>query len=171
MVRLGNVCILEKVQQIDTSLLDDSKPFVILMEDNSEICQRLLEILLHIKIEKLSPPKSEWTMQESVSSKGVRFDVYMDNLSHGEKYIQLKESYVIFLCLFDPFDGNHPVYFFENSCRDDDKIKLNDGAYKVFFNASDYAKMENDEEKNFFKFLSGQDADGDFARTIEEKGL
>ena len=31
--------------------------------------------------------------------------------------------------------------------------------------------MENDEEKNFFKFLSGQDADGDFARTIEEKGL
>ena len=174
---------------------------VILMEDNSEICQRLLEILLHIKIEKLSPPKSEWTMQESVGSKGVRFDVYtkdenrifdieiqttnqknlpkrarycqsvidMDNLSHGEKYSQLKESYVIFLCLFDPFDGNHPVYFFENSCRDDDKIKLNDGTYKVFFNASDYAKMENDEEKNFFKFLSGQDSDGDFARTIEEK--
>ena len=40
-------------------------------------------------------------------------------------------------------------------CRGDDKIKLNDGAYKVFFNAADYAKIENDEEKNFFKFLSG----------------
>ena len=79
----------------------------------------------------------------------------MDNLSHGEKYSQLKDSYVIFLCLFDPFSENLPVYFFENICRGDDKIKLNDGAYKVFFNAADYAKIENDEEKNFFKFLSG----------------
>ena len=46
----------------------------------------------------------------------------MDKLSHGEKYSQLKDSYVIFLCLFDPFSENLPVYFFENSCRGDDKI-------------------------------------------------
>ena len=36
-------------------------------------------------------------------------------------------------------------------------------------NASEYAKMETDEEQNFFKFLSGQNADGDFVKTIEEK--
>ena len=160
-----------------------------------------MEILLHIKIEKLSPPKSEWTMQEGLDAKFVRFDVYtkddkrifdiemqttnkknlpkraryyqsiidMDNLSHGEKYSKLKDSYVIFLCLSDPFSENLPVYFFENICRGDDKIKLNDGAYKVFFNASDYAKMENDEAKNFFKFLSGHEAENDLTKSIEEK--
>ena len=177
--------------------------FCKIMEENPEICRRLLEILLHIKIEKLSSPKSEWTMQETVGSKGVRFDVYtkdenrifdieiqttnqknlpkraryyqsvidMDNLSHGEKYSQLKESYVIFLCLFDPFSENLPVYFFENTCRTDNKIKLNDGAYKVFFNALDYAKMENDEEKNFLKFLSGHEAENGFTKSIEEKDI
>ena len=91
-------------------------------------------------------------MQETVGSKGVRFDVYtkdenrifdieiqttnqknlpkraryyqsvidMDNLSHGEKYSQLKESYVIFLCLFDPFGEKLPMYFFENTCLEKD---------------------------------------------------
>ena len=175
--------------------------FCKIMEENPEICRRLLEILLHIKIEKLSPPKSEWAMQESVGSKGVRFDIYtkddkrvfdievqttsqknlpkrsryyqsvidLDNLSHGEKYSQLKDTYVIFLCLSDPFSENLPVYFFENICRTDNKIKLNDGTYKVFFNASEYAKMENDEEKNFFKFLAGHKAENALTKSIEEK--
>ena len=175
--------------------------FCKIMEDNPEICRRLLEILLHIKIEKLSPPKSEWAMQESVGSKGVRFDVYTrddnrifdieiqttinanlskraryyqsiidtDSLARGEKYSRLKDSYVIFLCLSDPFDENLPVYFFENTCRFGRKRNLGDGSYKLFFNASEYAKMETVEEQNFFKFLSEQNADGDFAKTIEEK--
>ena len=140
-------------------------------------------------------------MQESVGSKGVRFDIYtkddkrvfdievqttsqknlpkrsryyqsvidLDNLSHGEKYSQLKDTYVIFLCLSDPFSENLPVYFFENICRTDNKIKLNDGTYKVFFNASEYAKMENDEEKNFFKFLAGHKAENALTKSIEEK--
>ena len=76
---------------------------------------------------------------------------------------------MIFLCLSDPFDERLPVYFFENTCRFGRKRNLGDGAYKLFFNASEYAKMETVEEQNFFKFLSEQNADGDFAKTIEEK--
>ena len=57
---------------------------------------------------------------------------------------------MIFLCLDDPFDENLPLYFFENKCLKDEKeIKLNDGAFKLFFNASEYGKMENTEEKAF----------------------
>ena len=113
-------------------------------------------------------------MQESVGSKGVRFDVYtrdenrifdieiqttinanlsrraryyqsmidIDSLARGEKYSRLKDSYVIFLCLSDPFDEKLPVYFFENTCRLGQKRNLGDDAYKLFFNASEYAKME-----------------------------
>ena len=58
----------------------------------------------------------------------------MDSLSQGENYSRLKDSYVIFLCLESPFKEKRPVYFFENICRDDSEIKLNDRAYKVFFN-------------------------------------
>ncbi|MEE3314554.1 MAG: hypothetical protein VZR56_10410, partial [Treponema sp.] len=70
-----------------------------------------------------------------------------------------------------PFGKSLPVYFFENKCPDNagGEIKLNDGAYKLFFNSSKYDKMENDEEKAFFKFLVNQNADSDFTKSIEEK--
>ena len=176
--------------------------FCKIMESEPEICRRLLEILLHIKIERLEMPHSEHTLQEAPDAKSVRFDVYtkdenrifdleiqttlkanlprraryyqsiidMDNLSRGENYSRLKDSYVIFLCLDDPFNENLPLYSFENKCLKDGKeIKLNDGAYKLFFNSSKYDKMENDEEKAFFKFLVNQSADSDFTKSIEEK--
>ena len=131
--------------------------FCKIMESEPEICRRLLEILLHIKVERLEMPHSEHTMQEAPDAKSVRFDVYtkdenrifdleiqttlkanlpkrsryyqsiidVDNLSRGENYSRLKDSYVIFLCLDDPFGKSLPVYFFENKCLKDGKeIKL-----------------------------------------------
>lgn len=55
-----------------------------------------------------------------------------DNLKLGENYNNLKESYVIFLCLFDIFGKNLPVYTFENICRQDNSVFLGDFAYKSF---------------------------------------
>ena len=93
----------------------------------------------------------------------------MDCLVHGEDYEHLKDSYVIFICLEDVFDKKLPAYFFENICIQDGKTRLDDGAYKVFFNATEYDKIEDKEEKAFFKFLSGNNADDEFTRTIAEK--
>lgn len=93
----------------------------------------------------------------------------VDNLTKGENYTKLKDTYIIFLCLDDPFDGDLPVYFFENLCLQNNKIKLNDMTFKVFFNAGCCDKMKSDEEKSFFKFLKGEAADSDFTKSIEEK--
>ncbi|MBR4598984.1 MAG: Rpn family recombination-promoting nuclease/putative transposase [Treponema sp.] len=93
----------------------------------------------------------------------------VDNLSKGDNYTKLKDTYIIFLCLEKPFDKDLPVYFFENICRQDKGIKLNDRTFKVFFNAGCCDKMKTDEEKSFFKFLKGEQADSDFTRNIEEK--
>ena len=37
------------------------------------------------------------------------------------------------------------MYFFENICIQDGKTRLDDGAYKVFFNATEYDKIEDKE--------------------------
>jgi len=34
----------------------------------------------------------------------------------GENYRKLKTSYVLFICLFDPFGFDLPVYTFQNRC-------------------------------------------------------
>ena len=93
----------------------------------------------------------------------------MDNLSKGENYSKLKDSYVIFLCLDDIFHQALPVYTFENLCREDKKIKLNDRTYKVFFNAAECDKLKSREERDFFHFLKGESAETGFSRSIEEK--
>ena len=93
----------------------------------------------------------------------------MDNLSKGENYTKLKDSYVIFLCLTDIFHRGLPVYSFENVCREDNKTKLNDRAFKVFFNAGECDKLKSEEEKNFFRFLKGEKAESRLSRSIEEK--
>lgn len=93
----------------------------------------------------------------------------MDNLSKGENYNKLKDSYVIFLCLDDIFHKALPVYTFENICREDKKTKLNDRTYKVFFNAAECDKLKTEEERDFFHFLKGEDAETGFSRSIEEK--
>ena len=92
-----------------------------------------------------------------------------DNLSQGENYTKLKDSYVIFICLDDICNKELPVYFFENICRQDKNLKLNDRTYKVFFNAENCDKLKTQEEKDFFKFLKGSKAETSLSKRIEEK--
>ena len=95
----------------------------------------------------------------------------VENLYKGLNYTKLKDSYVIFLCLKDTFNKGLPVYFFENICRQNKNIRLNDRTFKVFFNASSCDKLLNEEQKNFFKFLKGQTANDDLTKKLEEKVL
>ena len=80
----------------------------------------------------------------------------MDAIQSGEDYARLKDSYVIFLCMKDPLGAGLPVYFFEDVCRGRPDLKLNDGAYKVFFNAEKYDSMETENLRAFFGFIKGQ---------------
>lgn len=51
-------------------------------------------------------------------------------------------------------------------CR---RLKLDDRAYKVFFNAAACDTLKGDEEWDFFRFLNGEKADSVFSKSIEEK--
>lgn len=64
---------------------------------------------------------------------------------------------------------NRREHFFENTCRGDRRLKLDDRAYKVFFNAAACDTLKGDEERDFFRFLSGEKADSVFSKSIEEK--
>lgn len=53
----------------------------------------------------------------------------MSNLNAGTEYDELKDTYIIFICLNDIFHKGLPVYSFENVCCEDKDIKLNDRAF------------------------------------------
>lgn len=74
-------------------------------------------------------------------------------LQKGQMYRELGDSYIIFLCTFDPFGYGQYIYSFQNKCTELPAIALNDGAYKVFVNAQGTHGVVGDELKEFLLFL------------------
>lgn len=64
---------------------------------------------------------------------GGRIDC--DQLEQSQDYNQLRPTYIIFICTFDPFGADQYHYTFENTCAEVPGMKLKDESYKLFFNA------------------------------------
>ena len=90
----------------------------------------------------------------------------IDNLIKGQDYSALKESYIIFLCRFDPFKKGIPCYTFSRTCSEAPEAELRDGAVLKIFNCEAYAKAEDWETKTFLKFVETNKADSTFTRRI-----
>ena len=73
---------------------------------------------------------------------------------------ELKDNYVIFICVPDIFERGLAKYTFENLCLENTEIKLNDRAYKYFFIASNYDKILDERQKAFLKLVMSPKATG-----------
>ena len=49
-----------------------------------------------------------------------------DNLLKGQDYSELPTSFVIFICKYDPFNLNLPIYTFQNRCNENHDLLLCD---------------------------------------------
>ena len=88
--------------------------------------------------------------------------VDMDNLLKGQDYSELKESFIIFICNFDPFHQDLPCYTFKNLCIQDKNLELCDETTKIIFNSTAYDKENDVDIKNFLKYIKTQEATDDF---------
>lgn len=58
----------------------------------------------------------------------------LDLIAAGEPYENLKDSFIIFICTFDPFQEGRHLYTFRNTCKENPNLCLGDGTTKVFLN-------------------------------------
>ena len=77
----------------------------------------------------------------------------VQELNQGDDYKDLKDSYVIFICIPDIFEKGLAKYTFENLCIENPQIKLNDRAYKYFFIARNYDRLLDEKQKAFLKLV------------------
>ena len=89
-------------------------------------------------------------------------------LSKGEDYTELKKSYVIFICTFDPFPNNNlKQYTFTNRCHEKNELDLGDDAVKIFLNTKgEFGKIDKDIDK-FLAYVDGKAAEGKFTKAVE----
>ena len=55
-------------------------------------------------------------------------------LAQGRDFADLRQTLIIFICPFDPFGRGWHLYWFENTCKCDAELRLEDGAIKVVLN-------------------------------------
>ena len=58
----------------------------------------------------------------------------MEMLLTGEDYTELPNTYVIFICDFDPFGKDKYRYTFRTTCQESENVDLEDGRTTVFLN-------------------------------------
>lgn len=76
-----------------------------------------------------------------------------ESLRKGISYHFLSDSYVIFICTFDPFGQGKYIYTFENTCKEDQELTLNDRTVKVFFNTKSKWEDIPQNIKNLFDYI------------------
>lgn len=59
-----------------------------------------------------------------------------ESLKSGVMYRQLPETFIIFICTFDPFGFGKGLYTFDMTCKEIDVPKFNDGVHRLFFNTT-----------------------------------
>ena len=182
----------------DLTITDDFM-FCKVMSD-PDICKELLEILLHIKIERLVFQEPQKSFKLTSESRGIRLDVYVKDsnrifdielqttnernlelrtryyqgvmdiseLEKGEFFSNMKESYIIFICMFDPFGAEIPIYTVKQTFAENDKLIFNDKTHKIFYNVKAFEKIANDvETKAFLEYLCKHQSTTKFTQSLE----
>lgn len=90
----------------------------------------------------------------------------LNSIEKGASYNSLKKSYVIFICMFDPFKKNLPIYTFSNRCKEMPDLELGDETTKVFVNPYGDTKGEI---KAFFGYLKEELTQSDLTKKLYEE--
>ena len=75
----------------------------------------------------------------------------MDILLSGREYAELPDSYVIFICDFDPFGERKYRYTFQMQCKESNQTPLEDGRRIVFLSIC--GENEDEISKELLAFL------------------
>ena len=90
-------------------------------------------------------------------------------LSTGTDYIFLKETYIIFICTYDPFGNGKYVYHFHMACDEDESIQLHDKMNWIFYNTTADLSEVPEGIKKFLNYVENEHAEDEFTRLLDKE--
>ena len=120
-----------------------------------------------------------WADIEMQTSDGSELDIRaryyhanmdLDFLEQGRPYDDLKPSYVIFICIFDRFKRDEPVYFFR-SWDVEKGLPLDDLSYTIVLNTKCSSEKVPEALKHFYEYLNDpkKNQASELTRMIDER--
>ncbi len=94
-----------------------------------------------------------------------------DNLLRGEPYKKLKESYILFISLEDPFTKGLSSYTAVQVLKEEPDAQIDDRTHKVVYNASAWKKERDPDIRNFLRYVYENIPEDDFTDIITRRVL
>ena len=86
-------------------------------------------------------------------SRMYQAEIDSDRLKGGQSYSELRDSYIIFICNYDPFGRGKAVYRFQYTENDEKDLYLEDGTYKIYLNTACAEEAIPEGMKNLFRYI------------------
>ncbi len=118
-----------------------------------------------IDVEMQTSDKSKWLPKRTRYYQAM---IDLNAFAKGMTYKKLPESYIIFICTFDPFGMSRKIYTFKNQCSEE-KFELNDGSTKIFYNTMGTIGDVDEDIDNFLNYVETKNVKGNFARKVAEE--
>ena len=98
------------------------------------------------------------------------YQASIDNalLDKGQFYEDLDESYIIFICAFDNFKKQLPVYTIEHTCKEDLSIGVDDGVHWLVLNTSAWDKDANNSRAELLQYIHSGKVNGRLSTKLDE---
>ena len=80
------------------------------------------------------------TKEEALRARYYQGMLDLDNLLKGSDYVELPQTYIIFLCMNDPFDLNLPIYEPHSYIDPSNQHPYDDKTKKIFYNVKNQRK-------------------------------
>ena len=129
------------------------------------------ETVYNVEMERGKQRKSQLPKR----SRYYQSSIDLDCIARGEDYRQLKKSFVIFICTFDPFGEGRHQYTFENRCLESPDLALGDEAVKIFLNTKGIVPDIDPEVRELLSYIENTtdafaaQAESPLIREIHEK--
>lgn len=114
------------------------------------------------------------TIEPGIDEPGIRADVYVEDDANTVYDVEmqttdkplLRKTIVMFVCTFDPFHRDLPVYHFQHRSSEDCSLILDDAAEIVFVNASYVGELAEGELRALLRYIMDGSSSSEFTSKI-----
>ena len=92
-----------------------------------------------------------------------------DHMNKKGLYKKLPDSVIMFICTFDPMGKGLARYTFRERCEEDDRIYLNDGTEKIFYNCTYTGKDIPGDLKKLYEYITTGKVSDNLTKRIDSK--
>ena len=108
------------------------------------------------------------TKEEALRARYYQGMLDLDNLLKGSDYVELPQTYIIFLCMNDPFGFNLPIYEPHSYIDPNNQHPYDDKTKKIFYNVSRYQDVDDPRIKDFLQYLKNKTPTNDLTRRLDK---